>query len=78
MTRVMPRRSATPSSLARAGATAAAAEGGLDLELHVVREALDLGPTAAAAVEDAQAELGEVGHEDVGEVDQRRRRRASD
>ena len=50
----------------------AAGEGRLELELHVVAEALDLAPVAAAAVEHPQAELGEVGHEDVGQVDQRR------
>ena len=59
-------------------AAAAAAEGRLDLQLHVVGEALDLGPAAPAAVEHAQAELGEVGHEDVGKVDQGRACRASD
>ena len=47
-------------------------QGRLDLELHVVVEALDLAPAAPAAVEHAQVELGEVGHEDVGEVDQDR------
>ena len=72
---------------ARVGAAAAAAEahrpvaagvGRLELELHVVGEALDLDQLAAAAVERAQAELGEVGHEDVGEVDRAPRRPASD
>ena len=57
--------------LPRRGATAhAAAEGRLDLQLHVVRESLDLGPATAAPVDGTQAELSEVGHEDVGEIDQ--------
>ena len=50
----------------------AAAERGLDFQLHVVGEALDLGPATAVAVEHSQPELREVGHEDVGKVDQGR------
>ena len=56
----------------------AAAEGRLDLELEVVREGLDLVPGRPLAVEAAEAELGEVGQEDVGEVDQHACRRVVD
>ena len=66
---VRPRRSATPSSPPNIERRAAAAEGRLDLDLDVVRERLDLVPGRPAAVEPAEAELGEVGEEDVGEVD---------
>ena len=48
---------------------AAAGEGGGHLQLDVARERLDLVPGAAVGVEVAEAQLGEVGHEDVVEVD---------
>src|SRR5262249_36321847 len=51
-------------------AAAAAAEGGRDLDLDVLGERLDLVPGAAAAVQRTDAELGEVGHEDVAQVDE--------
>ena len=44
--------------------------GGLQLELHVVGKALHLRPLAAAAIDRAHADLGEVGHEDIGKIDQ--------
>src|SRR5262249_54928753 len=57
---------------AAAAAAASAAEGGFDFEFEVVGEPLDLVPGAPVPVHRAQAELGEVGQEDVGEVDQDR------
>src|SRR5262249_34065649 len=51
-------------------AAAAAGVGGGDLQLDVLRERLDLVPGAAAGVEGAAAQLGEVGHEDVIEADE--------
>src|SRR5262249_32271597 len=48
----------------------AAGEGGGHRDLDVLGERLDLAPGAAAAVERAEVELGEVGHEDVGQVDE--------
>ena len=47
-----------------------AAEGGRHFQFDVARERLDLVPDAAVGVETADAELGEVGHEDVVEVDE--------
>src|SRR5262249_24925790 len=55
-----------------APAPAAAGEGGFHLELHVVMKTFDLAALAAAAVEHTQIELGEIGHEDVGKIDQDR------
>ena len=46
-----------------------AAKGGLDLDLVVVGIGADLEPARSAAIEAAEADLGEVGQEDVGEVD---------
>src|SRR5262249_25584054 len=51
-------------------APAAAAVGRRDLDLDVARKRLDLGPAAATCVEETEAELGKVGHEDVIEVDE--------
>src|SRR6202011_1116729 len=53
-------------------ADAGAAEGGADVQLDVLREGLDLVPGAAVVVEEAEAELGEVLHEDLVEVDEDR------
>ena len=52
-----------------------AGEGRLDLKLDVVREPFDLEPRRPTSVEVAEAELREVGHEDVGEIDDGRSHR---
>ena len=59
-------------------AEAAAAEGRLDLDLDVVGIGPDLEPPRAAPIQAAEADLGEVGQEDVGEVDHQRRRLGAD
>ncbi len=58
--------------IAEEGEAAAAVEGGGHLQLDVMREGLDLVPGAAVGVERTHVQLGEVGHEDVVEVQQQR------
>ena len=67
----MPRGSMTADGPAAEDGPAepAAAEGRLDLDLDVVGIGADLEPSRPAPVEEPEAELGEVGQEDVGEVD---------
>ena len=77
MTSVMPVRIGAAVAAAPARCRRNPAVGGLELQLHVAGKALGLGPVAAAAIDRAQADVGEVAHEDVGEIDRGRRRRAS-
>ena len=72
MTRVLPRRSATPSSRHEPPRRPPPLKVASTSSSMLFGNALDLVPAAPAAVEQAQAELGEVGQEDVGEVDQDR------
>ncbi len=68
-------RVAAPVNDAFVAEHAPAAEAGVGggyFDFDVVGESLDLAPGAAIGIEHAQAEVGEVGHEDVVEVEQHR------